>query len=50
MTSHPAWQPGDRIALEATDDPHTRLRPGDQGTVTRRDPASTASGGTPAAA
>ena len=36
MTS---WQPGDRIALEYTDDPHTRLRPGDEGTVTRWDPA-----------
>lgn len=33
------WQPGDRIALEYTDDPHTRLRPGDEGTVTRWDPA-----------
>jgi hypothetical protein len=35
MTS---WQPGDRIALVRTDDPDTRLRPGDQGTVTRWDP------------
>jgi hypothetical protein len=39
MTSQPDYQPGDRIALVATDDPGTRLRPGDQGTVTRRDPA-----------
>jgi Domain of unknown function (DUF4314) len=39
MTSHPAWQHGDRIALVATDDPDTRLRPGDQGTVIRWDPA-----------
>ena len=29
---------GDRVALEHTDDPHTRLRPGDEGTVTRYDP------------
>ena len=35
MTS---WQPGDRVALVRTDDPDTRLRPGDQGTVTRWDP------------
>ena len=39
MTSPPCYQPGDRIALVATDDPGTRLRPGDQGTVTRWDPA-----------
>ena len=26
---------GDRVALEHTDDPDTRLRPGDEGTVTR---------------
>ena len=31
MTS---WQPGDRVALVRTGDPGTRLRPGDQGTVT----------------
>jgi hypothetical protein len=31
---------GDRIALEHTGDPHTRLRPGDEGTVTRYDPRS----------
>ena len=29
---------GDRVALEFTGDPHTRLRPGDEGTVTRYDP------------
>jgi hypothetical protein len=29
---------GDRVALENTVDPHTRLRPGDEGTVTRHDP------------
>jgi uncharacterized protein DUF4314 len=33
------WQRGDRIALVRTDGPATRLRPGDQGTVTRWDPA-----------
>jgi len=32
------FQRGDRVALEHTDDPHTRLRPGDEGTVTRHDP------------
>ena len=39
MTTPAPYQPGDRVALTATDDPHTRLRPGDQGTVTRWDPA-----------
>ena len=39
MSSQPGYQRGDRIALVATDDPDTRLRPGDQGTVTRWDPA-----------
>ena len=39
MTSQPGYQRGDRIALVATGDPYTRLRPGDQGTVTRWDPA-----------
>ena len=39
MTSQPCYQRGDRIALVGTDDPGTRLRPGDQGTVTRWDPA-----------
>jgi hypothetical protein len=35
---HDRFQPGDRVALEHTDDPHTRLRPGDEGTVTGYDP------------
>ena len=39
MTSQPCYQRGDRIALVGTDDPGTRLRRGDQGTVTRWDPA-----------
>jgi hypothetical protein len=39
MSSQPGYQRGDRVALVATDDPDTRLRPGDQGTVTRWDPA-----------
>ena len=39
MTSPAPWQPGDRIALAVTSDPHTGLRPGDQGTVTGWDPA-----------
>ena len=33
-----AFVRGDRVALERTDDPDTRLRPGDEGTVTRYDP------------
>ncbi len=32
------FERGDRIALVHTDDPDTRLRPGDEGTVTRYDP------------
>ena len=32
------FEPGDRVALEHTDDPDTRLRPGDEGTVTRYHP------------
>jgi hypothetical protein len=32
------FEPGDRIALEHTSDPDTRLRPGDEGTVTRYHP------------
>ena len=32
------FERGDRVALEHTGDPHTRLRPGDEGTVTRYDP------------
>jgi hypothetical protein len=39
MTSPAPYQRGDRVALVRTDDPDTRLRPGDQGTVTRWDPA-----------
>ena len=39
MTSPAHWQRGDRVALVATDDPDTRLRPGDEGTVIRWDPA-----------
>jgi hypothetical protein len=31
------FQRGDRVALEHAGDPHTRLRPGDEGTVTRYD-------------
>ena len=33
----PAYQRGDRVALERTTDPPTRLRPGTGGTVTRYD-------------
>ncbi len=32
------FQPGERVALEYTSDPHTLLRPGDEGTVRRFDP------------
>ena len=32
------FERGDRVALEHTGDPHTKLRPGDEGTVTRYDP------------
>ena len=39
MTSPAPYQRGDRVALVATDDPDTRLRPGDQGTVTGWDPS-----------
>ena len=38
MTGQPGYQRGDRIALECTGDPHTRLQPGDEGTVTGYDP------------
>jgi hypothetical protein len=34
----PSYQRGDRIALEHTTDPYTRLTPGTQGTVTGYDP------------
>jgi hypothetical protein len=37
VSGQPGYQRGDRIALEHTADPHTRLRPGDQGTVTGYD-------------
>ena len=39
MTPPALYQPGDRIALVHTDDPDTRLRAGDQGTVISSDPA-----------
>ena len=39
MTSPVLYQPGQRVALVRTDDPDTRLCPGDEGTVTRWDPA-----------
>jgi hypothetical protein len=32
------YQPGQRIVLEFTSDPYTRLQPGDTGTVVRYDP------------
>jgi hypothetical protein len=38
MSDQPGYQRGDRIALEHTTDPHTRLQPGDQGTATGYDP------------
>jgi hypothetical protein len=31
------WKPGDRVALVFTDDSHTKLVPGDEGTVTGYD-------------
>jgi hypothetical protein len=37
MSDQPGCQRGDRIALEYTADPHTRLHPGDEGTVTSYD-------------
>ncbi len=39
MSGQPGYRRGDRIALEYTTDPHTRLQPGDEGTVTRYDPS-----------
>jgi hypothetical protein len=39
MTSPAPYQPGDRIALVRTDDPYTLFCLGDQGAVTRWDPA-----------
>ena len=38
MSGQPGYQRGDRIALAWTADPHTRLQPGDEGTVTSYDP------------
>jgi hypothetical protein len=38
VSDQPGYQRGDRIALEYTADPHTRLQPGDEGTVTGYDP------------
>ena len=38
VSGQPGYQRGDRIALEYTADPHTRLQPGDEGTVTGYDP------------
>ena len=38
MSGQPCYQRGDRIALEYAGDPHTRLQPGDEGTVTGYDP------------
>jgi hypothetical protein len=38
VSDQPGYQRGDRIALEYTADPHTRLQPGDEGTVTSYDP------------
>ncbi|HEX5293939.1 MAG TPA: hypothetical protein VFX25_34115 [Streptosporangiaceae bacterium] len=43
MTSPAPCRPGDRIAVVATDDPRTRLRPGDQGTDVHWDSGSTLS-------
>ncbi|MGW3657157.1 DUF4314 domain-containing protein [Streptomyces sp. NPDC005151] len=33
------YQPGQRVALVITTDPHTELRPGDEGTVRSYNPA-----------
>jgi hypothetical protein len=38
VSGQPGYQRGDRIALGYTADPHTRLQPGDEGTVTSYDP------------
>jgi hypothetical protein len=38
VSDQPGYQRGDRIALKHTADPHTQLRPGDEGTVTSYDP------------
>ena len=34
------YQPGERVVLEHTDDPHTALRAGDEGTKVRHDEAT----------
>ncbi|MEU2857625.1 DUF4314 domain-containing protein [Streptomyces mirabilis] len=33
------YEAGQRVALDATTDPHTELRPGDEGTIRRYHPA-----------
>jgi Domain of unknown function (DUF4314) len=38
VSDQPGYQRGDRIALDYTTDPHTRLQPGDEGIVTSYDP------------
>lgn len=38
MSGQAGYQRGDRVALVHTTDPHTRLQPGDEGTVTGYDP------------
>lgn len=38
VSGQPGYQRGDRVALEYTSDPYTRLTPGDEGTVTGYDP------------
>jgi hypothetical protein len=38
VSGQPGYQRGDRIALDYTADPHTRLQPGDEGTITSYDP------------
>ncbi len=38
VSDQPGYQRGDRIALKYSADPHTRLTPGDEGTVTGYDP------------
>lgn len=42
MTNHESeFRPGDRVRLVAVNDPYTRLRPGDVGTVRRVDDTGT---------
>jgi hypothetical protein len=38
VSGQPGYQRGDRITLDYTADQHTRLQPGDEGTVTSYDP------------